>query len=85
MLPAPPGAVSEAIPGMGSKCRATLTDTLLPFAASTSQELSHNSRRFRFALPNPTDTLGLPIGKHINLSFVDAVCFPGFRIVSLSS
>lgn len=35
--------------------------------------LSHNARRFRFALPNATDILGLPVGKHINLSFVDAV------------
>ncbi|XP_054789390.1 NADH--cytochrome b5 reductase 1-like isoform X1 [Prosopis cineraria] len=27
--------------------------------------LSHNSARFRFALPTPTSVLGLPIGKHI--------------------
>lgn len=28
-------------------------------------KLSHNSARFRFALPTPTSVLGLPVGKHI--------------------
>ncbi|KAF7836302.1 NADH--cytochrome b5 reductase 1-like [Senna tora] len=28
-------------------------------------EISHNSARFRFALPKPSSVLGLPVGKHI--------------------
>jgi len=32
--------------------------------------ISHNTRLFRFALPNPTDILGLPIGQHISLKAV---------------
>ncbi len=30
--------------------------------------LSHNSGVYRFALPKPNDTLGLPIGQHISIS-----------------
>ncbi|KAJ8265793.1 hypothetical protein COCON_G00148920 [Conger conger] len=30
--------------------------------------LSHNTRRFRFALPSPKHILGLPVGKHVYLS-----------------
>ncbi|KAJ8370332.1 hypothetical protein SKAU_G00103600 [Synaphobranchus kaupii] len=30
--------------------------------------LSHDTRRFRFALPSPEHILGLPIGKHVYLS-----------------
>eukprot|EP01062_Namystynia_karyoxenos_P033319 TRINITY_DN2451_c1_g1_i1.p2 TRINITY_DN2451_c1_g1~~TRINITY_DN2451_c1_g1_i1.p2 ORF type:complete len:439 (+),score=167.94 TRINITY_DN2451_c1_g1_i1:73-1389(+) len=33
--------------------------------------LSHNVRRFRFALPSPKHRLGLPIGKHLTLSYDD--------------
>ncbi|NWI17715.1 NB5R3 reductase, partial [Crypturellus soui] len=32
------------------------------------QEISHDTRRFRFALPSPDHVLGLPIGQHIYLS-----------------
>ena len=31
-------------------------------------KISHDTRRFRFALPSPEHTLGLPLGKHIYLS-----------------
>ncbi|KAE8613086.1 hypothetical protein XENTR_v10007560 [Xenopus tropicalis] len=32
------------------------------------EEISHDTRRFRFALPSPEHILGLPIGQHIYLS-----------------
>lgn len=32
------------------------------------EELSHDTRRFRFALPTPEHILGLPVGQHIYLS-----------------
>lgn len=33
------------------------------------REVSHNTRLFRFALPKPTDVLGLPIGQHLSFRF----------------
>ncbi len=33
--------------------------------------LSHDVRRFRFALPSPDHILGLPIGQHVSLKFTD--------------
>ena len=33
--------------------------------------LSHDTRRFRFALPSPRHVLGLPTGQHISLSYVE--------------
>lgn len=35
------------------------------------EELSHDTRRFRFALQSPEHILGLPIGKHIFLKFTE--------------
>ena len=32
------------------------------------EELSHDTRRFRFGLPSSNHVLGLPIGQHVNLS-----------------
>lgn len=31
------------------------------------EEISHDTRRFRFGLPTPDHILGLPIGQHVNL------------------
>lgn len=31
-------------------------------------EISHDTRRFRFALPSPNHVLGLPVGQHIRLT-----------------
>ena len=36
------------------------------------EEVSHDVRRFRFALQNKNQLLGLPIGQHITLRYVDA-------------
>ncbi|KAF1776054.1 Riboflavin synthase-like beta-barrel [Phytophthora cactorum] len=35
------------------------------------QTLSHDTRRFRFALPSPQHVLGLPVGQHISLRYTD--------------
>ena len=35
------------------------------------EELTKDVRRFRFALPSEKHVLGLPIGKHIMLSYTD--------------
>jgi hypothetical protein len=32
------------------------------------ESISHDVRRFRFALPTPQHTLGLPLGKHVHVS-----------------
>lgn len=33
-------------------------------------EINHNTRVYRFDLPNPDDVLGLPVGKHLSLKAV---------------
>jgi cytochrome-b5 reductase len=38
------------------------------FKLSEKTALSHNTAIYRFDLPHPTDTLGLPIGQHISLA-----------------
>lgn len=38
---------------------------------AVSQVVSHNVRRFRFALPEKNMILGLPIGSHISISAQD--------------
>ncbi|KAI9913349.1 hypothetical protein PsorP6_006688 [Peronosclerospora sorghi] len=35
------------------------------------EKLSHDTRRFRFALPSPRHILGLPVGQHISLRYTD--------------
>ncbi|XP_045459547.1 NADH-cytochrome b5 reductase 3-like isoform X2 [Melitaea cinxia] len=48
----------------------TLVDpnTKYPLPLIDREELSHDTRRFRFGLPTPEHVLGLPIGQHIHLS-----------------
>jgi len=36
------------------------------------EEISHDTRRFRFALQSDRHVLGLPIGKHISLKYTDS-------------
>lgn len=36
------------------------------------KQLSHNTRRFRFALPHQEQRLGLPLGQHITIKAMDA-------------
>jgi len=39
----------------------------VPLALIEKEELSHDTRRFRFALPSDEHCLGLPIGNHLNI------------------
>ena len=39
-----------------------------PFELVFKEELTHDTRLFRFALPSPDHRLGLPVGQHIYLS-----------------
>lgn len=39
-----------------------------PFELVFKEELTHDTRLFRFALPSSEHVLGLPIGQHIYLS-----------------
>jgi hypothetical protein len=43
-----------------------------PFKLIEIENISHDVRRFRFALQSPDHVLGLPIGQHISLKFTDA-------------
>lgn len=36
------------------------------------KELSHNTKRYRFALPHQEQELGLPLGQHISIKGTDA-------------
>lgn len=40
----------------------------VPVSLIEKESLSHDVRRFRFALPNPNMVLGLPPGKHLFIS-----------------
>ncbi|KAK9835387.1 hypothetical protein WJX81_006728 [Elliptochloris bilobata] len=42
-------------------------DTWKQLPLVDKKELTHNTRRFRFALPHPRQALGLPVGQHIIL------------------
>ncbi len=56
-------SVAVALQGTGVPIRLTLLE---------KEPLSADTRRFRFALPSPELSLGLPVGNHITLSYVDA-------------
>jgi cytochrome-b5 reductase len=43
-----------------------------PFTMIRKESLSHDTRRFTFALQSPKMKLGLPIGQHISLRFRDS-------------
>lgn len=57
--PAPPAAPEELV-ALNPKKR-------LHFALAEKEKLSHNVRRFRFALQSPQHRFGLPVGKHVFL------------------
>ncbi|XP_065070558.1 NADH-cytochrome b5 reductase 3-like isoform X2 [Rhopilema esculentum] len=42
----------------------------IPFMLVSKEVVSHDTRKFRFALQSPEHILGLPIGKHIYLSAI---------------
>ncbi|XP_056653455.1 NADH-cytochrome b5 reductase 3 isoform X1 [Monodelphis domestica] len=43
-------------------------DVKYPLRLLDKENISHDTRRFRFALPSPHHVLGLPVGQHIYLS-----------------
>jgi len=45
--------------------------TYQPFRLTQKEDVSHNTIKFRFALPSKDHCLGLPVGKHISLQFKD--------------
>ncbi|XP_064600681.1 NADH-cytochrome b5 reductase 3-like isoform X2 [Liolophura sinensis] len=52
------------------KSPVTLEDSTIkyPLKLVDKEEVSHDTRKFRFALPSPAHILGLPVGQHIYLS-----------------
>jgi len=56
--------------GKKRKSRVTLEDHKVkyPLVLVDKEELSHDTRRFRFALPSDQHCLGLPVGQHVYLS-----------------
>ncbi|XP_071391355.1 NADH-cytochrome b5 reductase 2 isoform X1 [Centroberyx affinis] len=52
------------------KLPATLQDPMVkyPLCLIDKQEISHDTKKFRFGLPSQTHVLGLPIGQHVYLS-----------------
>ncbi len=58
-LPLPPPAVVDLV-ALDPKKR-------IHFKLALKEKLSHNVRRFRFALQSPQHRFGLPTGKHVFL------------------
>ncbi|XP_029552812.1 NADH-cytochrome b5 reductase 2 [Salmo trutta] len=48
----------------------TLQDSTVkyPLPLIEKEDISHDTKRFRFGLPSPTHVLGLPVGQHVYLS-----------------
>jgi len=59
-------------------------DKKYPFKLIEREEVSHDTRRFRFALPTAEHVLGLPVGQHIYLSarVNDQLCVRPYTPVS---
>lgn len=53
------------------KKRALDPETYIPFRLEKKEVLSHDTRMFRFALQTSFHVLGLPIGQHISMKYVD--------------
>nr|XP_046250891.1 NADH-cytochrome b5 reductase 2-like [Scatophagus argus] len=52
------------------KLPVTLQDPMVKYALPliNKQEISHDTKKFRFGLPSATQILGLPVGQHVYLS-----------------
>uniref|UniRef100_A0A8D0AVL0 NADH-cytochrome b5 reductase n=2 Tax=Sander lucioperca TaxID=283035 RepID=A0A8D0AVL0_SANLU len=52
------------------KLPVTLQDTMVKYSLPLidKQEISHDTKKFRFGLPSATHILGLPVGQHVYLS-----------------
>ncbi|CAM9878340.1 unnamed protein product, partial [Hapterophycus canaliculatus] len=62
-LPPPPGKRQQI---------ALQPEEYIPFRLQEREVLSHDTRMFRFALQSPKHVLGLPIGQHVSMKFVDS-------------
>lgn len=51
--------------------RALDPEVYIPFRLEKKEVLSHDTRMFRFALQTPFHVLGLPIGQHVSMKYVD--------------
>ena len=62
--------IAKMLLDMKKKKKVTLVDPNVKYALELikKEELSHDTRLFRFALPSDEHCLGLPIGQHIYLS-----------------
>mmetsp|Transcript_2460 Transcript_2460/g.3357 ORF Transcript_2460/g.3357 Transcript_2460/m.3357 type:complete len:318 (+) Transcript_2460:191-1144(+) len=63
-------AVIFAIQQQNAKSKSAMDpQEFQPFQLIQKESISHDTRRFTFALQTPTTKLGLPIGQHISLKF----------------
>eukprot|EP01110_Echinostelium_bisporum_P000628 TRINITY_DN1155_c0_g1_i3.p2 TRINITY_DN1155_c0_g1~~TRINITY_DN1155_c0_g1_i3.p2 ORF type:complete len:225 (-),score=66.13 TRINITY_DN1155_c0_g1_i3:548-1222(-) len=60
----------EEVPKVAKKEPALHKEQFRKFRLREKQIINHNTRLFRFELPNHDDVLGLPIGQHISLKTV---------------
>jgi len=58
-------------PSKGATSATALTEQYQQFVLAQKTNVSHNTIMFRFKLPSSTQRLGLPVGKHVLLRFVD--------------
>jgi cytochrome-b5 reductase len=57
--------------GKSKKRKALDSEVWKSFPLIEIEQISHDVKRFRFQLPTPEHIVGLPIGQHISLKFVD--------------
>jgi len=60
-------------PSSAKSEKALVPGEFLPFKLIEKEEVSHDVRRFRFALPSKDHILGLPIGQHITFKYIEKV------------
>lgn len=64
--------ISLLVTILNTKKKALDPERWQPFQLSEVEKISHDVRRFRFALPGKDHVLGLPVGQHISLKYTDA-------------
>lgn len=64
---APPASAAPSLVAVAAHPVALDPRKRIPFKLVEKEALSHNVRRFRFALQSPQHRFGLPVGKHVFL------------------
>lgn len=64
---APPASAAPSLVAVAGAPVALDPRKRIPFKLVEKEALSHNVRRFRFALQSPEHRFGLPVGKHVFL------------------